>query len=105
MGTALFSRASGFGRLFAMIEAEQGVEALARLRRESGFTLATFSPSTLVPFPVMNRVYNVAADLCGDRQFGARVGTTIRPEDFGPFVEYALHGETLSQLLARAIAA
>ena len=105
MATPLFSRASGFGPLFAIVQAELGDEALARLRRESGFAPATFSPSTLVPFPVMNRVYNLAADMCGDRQFGARVGRTIRPEDFGPFVEYALCGETLADVIARANAA
>ena len=105
MATPLFSRASGFGPLFAIVQAELGDEALARLRRESGFAPATFSPSTLVPFPVMNRVYNLAADMSGDRQFGARVGRTIRPEDFGPFVEYALCGETLTDVIARANAA
>lgn len=102
MATPLFSRASGFGPLFALVEAEQGVEALARLRRESGFTPTTFSPLTLVPFPVMNRVYNLAADMSGDRQFGARVGRTISPEDFGPFVEYALCGGMLGAVIARA---
>ena len=97
-----FSRASGFGPLFAIVEAELGADALARLRRDSGFSLATYSPSTLVPFALMNRVYNRAADLCRDLQFGARVGLTITPEDFGPFVEFALCGETLGAVIARA---
>ena len=101
----LFSRASGFGSLFAIVEAEQGVEALRQLRRKSGFALADYAPSMLVPFPLMNRVYNCAAKITGDRQFGARVGQIIRLEDFGPFVEYALRGETLGELIARSIAA
>ena len=101
----LFSRASGFGPLFAIVEAEHGAEALRQLRRESGFALVDYTPSTLVPFPLMNRVYNVAADISGDRLFGARVGQTIRLEEFGPFVEYALHAETLGQFIARSIAA
>lgn len=105
LSAPLFSRASGFGPLFAIVEAEQGPVAVAQLRRNSGFSLATYSPSTLVPFAVMNRVYNRAADLSGDRQFGCRVGLTIRPEDFGPFVEYALHGQTLRGIIARANAA
>ena len=101
----LFSRASGFGSLFAIVEAEQGVEALRQLRRKSGFALADYAPSMLVPFPLMNRVYNCAAKITGDRQFGARVGQIIRLEDFGPFVEYALGGATLGELIARSIAA
>ena len=105
MARAPFSRASGFGSLFAIIHAENGPEGLAQLRRSSGFTLSNHSPSTLVPFALMNRVYNHAAKLSGDRQFGARVGLTIRPEDFGPFVEFALHGETLGAVIARGNAA
>ncbi len=105
MATPLFCRASGFGPLFTMFEAEQGAESLRQLRRDSGFTVADYSPSTLVPFPLMNRVYNLAAKLSGDPQFGARVGQAIRLEDFGPFVEYALHGETLGDFIKRFIAA
>src|SRR5271157_360246 len=99
MAAPLFSRASGFGPLFAIVEAEQGIEALRQLRRESGFALVEYAPSTLVPFPLINRVYNVAARLSGDRQFGARIGQIIRLEDFGPLVEYALGGETLGELI------
>jgi AraC-like DNA-binding protein len=102
MATPLLSRASGFGSLFAIVESEHGGEALKLLRRDSGFALTTYSPSTLVPFPVMNRVYNRAAELSGDCQFGSRVGLTIRPEDFGPFVEYALCGEMLGDVIVRA---
>jgi len=101
----LFSRASGFGPLFDIVGAEQGAESLERLCRESRFVAADFSPSTLVPFAVMNGVYNLAAKLTGDRQFGARVGQAIRLEDFGPFVDYALHGATLGELIARTIVA
>ncbi len=103
MAVPLFSRASGFGSLFSIIEAEQGAEALQRLRRESGFTVADYAPSTLVPFPLMNRVYNLAANMSGDRQFGARVGRNFRLEAFGPFMEYALYGETLGDVIARSI--
>ena len=105
MATPLFSRASGFGPLFAIIEAQLGTEALRRLRRESGFAGTNYEPSAPVPFALMNRVYNCAARLSGDPQFGARVGQTIRLKDFGPFVEYALHGETLGDVIARSIAA
>ncbi len=105
MGAPLFSRASGFGPLFEIVEAEQGAEALKRLRRDSGFAPETYAPSMLVPFPLMNRVFNLAAKLSGDPQFGARVGQTIRLEDFGPFVDYALNGETLGEVIARAIVA
>jgi len=101
----LFCRASGFGPLFTIVEAEQGPSALMRLRRDSGFGLANHAPSTLVPFPVMNRAFNIAARLCGDGQFGMRIGQAIRLEDFGPFVEYALHGNTLQQFIQRAMVA
>jgi hypothetical protein len=104
MAPPLFSRASGFGPLFAIIEAEQGAEALRRVLRESGIAAVDYAPSALVPFSLMNRVYNIAARISGDRQFGARVGQTIQLEDFGPFVEYALHGETLGEVIARSIA-
>ncbi len=58
-----------------------------------------------MPFAVINRVYNLAAKLSGDSQFGARVGQVIRLEDFGSFVEYALQGATLREVIARTIAA
>jgi len=105
LATALFSRASGFGPLFAMIEAEQGPDALAHLRRLSGFTRSNWAPSALMPFTVMNRVFNCAAVLTDDRQFGSRVGRRIALEDFGPFAEYALTGETLRELIDRATSA
>ena len=105
MATPLFSRASGFGPLFAVIAAEHGADALRRLRRETGLPAAVYAPSTLVPFALMNRAYNCAARLSGDPQFGARLGRTIRLEEFGPFVEYALHGETLGEVIARSMEA
>ena len=105
MASPLFSRASGLGPLFAILEAEQGVEAVRRLRHESGLAGATYAPSTLVPFAVMNRLYNCAAKLSGDPQFGARVGQIIDLEEFAPFVEYALQGESLGEVIARSIAA
>jgi|GEM_PF-3117864 len=105
MTAPLFCRASGFGSLFAIIEAEQGAEALKQLRRQSGFMLETYAPSTLTPFASMNRVFNLAAQMTGDLQFGSRVGQNISLENFGPFVEYALHGETLGQLIMRSIVA
>ena len=71
MTAPLFSRASGFGPLFAIFEAEQGAEALKQLRRQSGFMLETYAPSSLAPFAVMNRVFNLAAKMTGDRQFGS----------------------------------
>ena len=88
-----------------MVEAEQGAEALQLLQRQSGFTAETYAPSALTPFAVMNRVFNLAAKMTGDRQFGSRVGQNISLENFGPFVEYALHGETLGQLIVRSIIA
>jgi len=103
LAVPLFSRASGFGSLFSIVEAEQGAEALQRLRRESGFAAADYSPSMLVPFPLMNRVYNLAAKMSGDPQLGARVGRNFRLEEFGPFLEYALYGETLGDVIARSI--
>jgi AraC-like DNA-binding protein len=105
MATPLFCRASGLGPLFTMFKAEQGDEALNRLRLQSGFPFKSYEPSALVPFVLMNRVFNLAARMSGDRQFGARVGQNIRLQDFGPFVEYALQGETLGLMIARSIAA
>ncbi len=105
MTATLFCRASGLGPLFTMFESEQGAEAMKRLRLQSGFTLKTYEPSALLPFVLMNRVFNLAAQMSGDRQFGARVGQNIRLQDFGPFVEYALQGETLGEMIARSIAA
>jgi AraC-like DNA-binding protein len=105
MTAPLFCRASGLGPLFRIFEAEQGAEALKRLRLQTGFKLEGPAPSVLLPFVLMNRVFNLAARMSGDRQFGARVGQNIHLEDFGPFVEYALQGETLGQMIARSIAA
>jgi len=103
LAVPLFSRASGFGSLFAIFEAEQGADALRRLRRESGFEVSDFAPSTLVPFSLMNRVYNLAAKMSGDAELGARVGRNFRLEEFGPFMEYALYGETLRNVIMRSI--
>ncbi len=101
MATPLFSRASGFGNLFAMVELELGPEAVRQLRRQSGFGLDAYPSSLIVPFPIMNRAYNLAARMSGDDQFGARVGADLRIEALGPFVEYSLRGETLAEVIAR----
>ena len=103
LAVPLFSRASGFGSLFAIFEAEQGADALRRLRRESGFRVSDYAPSMLVPFSLMNRVYNLAAKMSGDAELGARVGRNFRLEEFGPFLEYALYDETLGDVIARSI--
>lgn len=87
------------------MEAEHGPCALSRLRHDSGFALASYAPTTLVPFPVMNRAFNLAARLSGDGQFGARIGQMIHIDDFGSFVEYALHARTLRNFILRLIAA
>src|SRR5208337_1155644 len=100
----LFSRASGFGPMFVIFEAEQGAEALKQLRRQSGFTTESYAPTDLVPFSLMNRVFNLAAAMSGDRQFGARFGQVIRVEDFGPFLEYSLRGETIGEVILRMAA-
>ena len=104
MTTALFCRASGFGPMFAIFEAEQGAEALQALRRQSGFTRESCAPTDLLPFSLMNRAFNLAARMSDDRQFGARIGQVIRIEDFGPFLEYSLRGETLGQVIRRVVA-
>jgi hypothetical protein len=51
MPNPTFQPASGFGPLFAISEAEQGAEAFVQLRRETSFTLATYSPTDAVAVP------------------------------------------------------
>lgn len=49
----------------------------------------------------MNSVFEQAARMTGDGVFGFQVGMGMRPEDYGPFVDFAMSAPVLDQLLRR----
>ncbi len=96
-----FTRASGFGALFRLIDAEAGDGAAERLLNATHFGFTAGRPMQPVPFHLMNGLFNDAAALLGDRMLGARVGLSFQLEAFAPFVEYALAGASLGDVIAR----
>lgn len=104
----LFSRASGFGPLFALVAREYGDEAAEALCARNHLPgVAEFSAldaSAPVPFLKMNKVFNDAAALIGDHQLGARIGLAMPAERFGPYMAYALSAELLGEVIARNLA-
>jgi AraC-like DNA-binding protein len=100
-GVPRFSRVSGFGPLAAMIARERGDASMFHHR---GLDLASFGAATPIPFALMNTIFERAARLAGDDLFGARVGLGMAPEDFGPFIDYALAGETVGAMISRQTA-
>jgi AraC-like DNA-binding protein len=97
-----FTRASGFGALFQLIDAEAGDGAAERLLSATHFGLVAYRPMQPVPFHLMNGLFIDAAALLGDRTLGARVGLCFQPEAFAPFAEYALAGASLGDVVFRA---
>ena len=98
---------SGFGAGAAVydVRGRTGRRAMKRLRLQSGFTLETYEPSS----PRAFRLDEPRLQSCREDERRSTVRRTCRPEyrlqDFGPFVEYALQGETLGEMIARSIAA
>ena len=96
-----FSRLSGLGPLPRLFEAEEGLPALQRLLAIADVRLDGMAPSTPIPFPNLNELFNRATRLAGDILFPVRVAQTMRPEDYGPLVVYALGGTTLEAGIRR----
>lgn len=99
--TLSFSRLSGLGPLPKLFEAEEGRPALQRLLASEDVRLDGLPPSTPIPFPNLNEVFNRATRLSGDILFPLRVALSMRPEDYGPLVIYALGAATLEAGIKR----
>lgn len=102
-GSFTFSRASGFGPLFAMVEQAAGGTGLAALAAPEAIAYCAADPMAPVPFAWMVGVFERAGRLLGDPQFGARVGEALPPLKFGPYVSYAFAGATLREVLTRLV--
>ena len=103
LGSFIFSRASGFGSLFAMVQDTAGAEGLGQLATADAMDHCTSDPMAPVPFAWMVGVFEGAGRLLGDPQFGARVGEALPPLKFGPYVSYAFAGATLREVIHRLI--
>ncbi len=96
-----FTRISGLGPLPRLFEAEEGGRALRRLLTDGDLHLDGLPPSTPIPFVRMNDVFNRAARLSGDPLFPVRVARAMRPEDYGPFVDFAFGASSLGAGIRR----
>lgn len=96
-----FTRLSGLGPLPRLFEAAEGGQALRRLLSGEDLHLEGLSPSTPVPFARLNEVFNRAARLSGDPLFPVRVAQAMRPEDYGPLVEFASGASNLGAAIRR----
>jgi AraC-like DNA-binding protein len=96
-----FSRFSGLGPLPRLFEAEAGGPALRKLLAGESFHLESMGPITPVPFASLNEVFNRATRQSGDALFPVRVAKAMRPEDYGPMVDYALSAPTLGASINR----
>jgi AraC-like DNA-binding protein len=96
-----FSRRSGLGPLPRLFEADLGSRALGRLFASENIPSDAGDPATPIPFTSLNELFNKATRLTGDPLFSLRVAAAMRPEDFGPTVEYALSAATLGAAIRR----
>lgn len=96
-----FSRLSGLGPLPRLFEAEEGGQALRRLLADGDLHLEGLAPNTPIPFARMNEVFNRAARQSGDPLFPVRVAQAMRPEDYGPLVEFASGAASLGASIRR----
>jgi len=101
LGNVPFARISGLGPLPRLFEAEEGRSALHRLLAGEDLHLDGLALTTPVPFASLNEVFNRAARATTDRLFPVRVANAMRPEEYGPFVDYALGAPTLGRGIAR----
>lgn len=84
-----------------MVTQVESEVTLNRLMRDEGITLSRYDPTAPLSFASMNSVFERAARLTGDAVFGFRVGMGMQPEDYGPFVDYAMAAPRLDQALRR----
>ena len=85
-----FTRLSGLGPLPRLFEATEGATSLNRLLAGEDIHLDRMTAGTIIPFLSLNEVFNRATRLSGDVLFPIRVAQAMRPEDYGPMVEFAL---------------
>jgi AraC-like DNA-binding protein len=100
MPAILLTSSFGFGP-FRQMCAGAGDGVLRRVLRAEGAPEAVIRPGAWVPLATMCSLFDRAAREIGDDLFGLRLGERMRPEDYGPPVEYLLEAETLSTMLAR----
>lgn len=98
----LFCRHLGFGPLASMVARQESEIALGRLFQEEGLTHIQSDPIAPLSFASMSAIFERAARLTGDQIFGVQVGLGMRPEDYGPFAQYALAAPTLENAIRRA---
>lgn len=96
-----FTRLSGLGPLPRLFEAMEGATSLNRLLAGEDIHLDRMTSGTIVPFLSLNEVFNRATRLSGDVLFPIRVAQAMRPEDYGPMVEFALAAPTLGAAIRR----
>ncbi len=98
-----FARLSGLGPLPRLFEERAGSGALRRLLAEADLRLEGLHPATPVPFANLNQAFNRASRLSGDPLFSLQVAQAMSPEDYGPFVLFALQGPTLRDAIRRVV--
>ncbi|MEP9350108.1 AraC family transcriptional regulator ligand-binding domain-containing protein [Xanthobacter sp. KR7-225] len=100
--TPYFARQSGFGPLAAILAQSEGQRVVERLCREVGVTFEPDQPNRPLAFAGMSQLFERAARARGDGALGFRVGAGMRPEEFGPLVDYSLSGINLLHAIQRA---
>ena len=100
--TPFFARQSGFGPLAAMLAESEGQGVIDRLCRDVGVAFEPDQPNRPLAFAGMSQMFERAARARGDGALGFRVGAGMRPEEFGPLVDYSLSGTSLLHAIQRA---
>lgn len=99
--TGYYGRQSGFGPLGAILAREEGPQVLQRLARQSGVKVRPDLPRQPLAFEGMSEMFERSARATGDALFGLRVGAQMRPEDFGPFVNFSYNTSSFGDSIAR----
>ena len=93
---------SGWGDFPALIEEIAGARALQDIIRRHDLPLSVLdAPGHRVPLAKMMRIFEAAARLTGDEEFGVRLGKNTGPADFGAWAAHAYCAPTLGEALKR----
>jgi len=91
----------GLGPLPRIVADAAGPDALDRLYVAHGLPVEPDLARGMIPVDTMMGLFEDAARLIGDETFGLRVGDTMVPQDYGPWVTYAMAAPVLREALDR----
>ena len=106
MGQTAFTSIEELGPVPKLLEATGGSRLLERVFRSEGVPLGlAFGGEAWIPTRSLAGLFERSAREVGDDLFGFHLGELMQPEDFGPWMQYALSASDLCTFIRRTIRA